>query len=116
MNGKNKHGSLLRRGRAKKYKSSAFKRYTLDKRELKFDPTDFSIDYSDDPKWKTLIGRIAMAQRDYPDGVGIKIALACVKSVVRDRESRKQGYAFCSPDQLERALDLIKRNYRKAGT
>ena len=102
MSGKSE--SLLRRKRTKYYKSTAF---TKTKRDTTF---DIRTDYSDQKSWQDCISRIALAQQDYPEGVGVKVAMGCVESVIRNAEDRKQGYVFCSPSQLEEALSYTKQN------
>jgi len=96
----------LRRKRVRYRQSSAFKQ-----RDISGDIFDFRIDYSDQKSWQTFIGRIAIAQQDYPDGVGVKYAMSCVESVVRDIEYRKQGYVYCSPSQLEEALRRMRKEF-----
>lgn len=100
MNGKNE--SLLRRKRTKYRKNDAF-----EKRDVSRDPFDFKIDYSDQKSWQDCISRIAIAQSK----IGVKSAMACVESVVRDRELRKGGYVYCSPGQLEEALRRMKKEF-----
>ena len=87
----------LRRKRTKYRKDDAFKR-------KKIDVFDFKIDYSNDQSWQNCISRIAIAQSK----IGVKSAMACVESVVRDIEYRKEGYVYCSPGQLEEALKRMR--------
>ena len=90
----------LRRKRTRYYKHSAFK-----KKEQ--DILDFKTDYSDRESWHSCIERIAIAQST----IGVKDAMLCVESVVSDIEYRKEGYVYCSPYQLERALELMRKVY-----
>ena len=68
---------------------------------------DFKVDYSDKKSWHNCISRIALAQYE----IGYKDAMACVESVVRERELRKEGYVYCSPHQLEEALRRMRKIY-----
>jgi|19_taG_2_1085344.scaffolds.fasta_scaffold77255_2 hypothetical protein len=99
MSGKNE--GLFRRRRTKYRKDDAFK-----KRRGK-EILDFRIDYSDDQRWQTAIGRVAIAQ----DKIGVKSAMACMESVIRDIEYRREGYVYCSPAQLEEALKRMRKIY-----
>ena len=77
-----------------------------EKREIR-DVFDFKIDYSDKESWQDCISRIAIAQSK----IGIKSAMACVESVVRNIEYRKEGYVYCSPQQLEESLKRMRKIY-----
>lgn len=99
MSGKNKDG--LRRKRLQLKRSKAF-----DKIE-KTDPFDFRIDYSGEKSWQDCISRVAIAQSQ----IGVKSAMACMESVVRDPEQRQQGYVFISPAKLKEALRRMRKIY-----
>jgi len=71
------------------------------------DPFDFRIDYSGDKSWQDCISRVAIAQSK----IGVKSAMACVESVVRNIERRQQGYVFISPSELEEALRRMRKIY-----
>jgi len=98
MNGKNE--SLLRRKKAIFKKDSAYSKKIRD-------PFDFKIDYSDQKSWWDCIERIAIAQSK----IGIKDAMGCVESVVRDDALRKEGYIYCSPEELKIALQRMREIY-----
>ena len=98
MSGKNEG---LRRRRTRYYKSDAFKRTKSQ------DILDFRTDYSDKKSWWNCIERIAIAQSK----IGYKVAMDCVESVVRNRDLRKEGYAYCSPEELEEALRRMRKIY-----
>lgn len=96
MSGKN---DGLRRKRTKYRKDDAFKKIPIST-----DPFDFKVDYSNHKSWHDCISRIAIAQSK----IGVKSAMACVESVVRNIELRKGGYVYCSPGQLEEALRRMR--------
>jgi len=98
MSGKNEG---LRRRRTQYYKSDAFKRIKSQ------DVLDFRTNYSDKKSWWDCIERIAIAQSK----IGVKNAMGCVESVVRNREMRKDGYIYCSPQELEEALKRMREVY-----
>ena len=91
----------LRRKRTRYYKSDAFKKT---KRQ---DVLDFRTDYSNEKSWWDCIERIAIAQSK----IGVKDAMGCVESVVRNREMRKEGYIYCSPQELREALKRMRKIY-----
>ncbi len=91
----------LRRRRTHYYKSDAFKK---SKRQ---DVLDFRVNHSDKKSWWDCIKRIAIAQSK----IGVKDAMDCVESVVRNREMRKDGYIYCSPQELEEALRRMRKIY-----
>ena len=99
MSGKSE--SLLRRRRTKYKKNSAFEK--RDSAEV----FDFKVDYSEQKSWQDCISRIAVAQSK----IGVKDAMDCVESVVRNRELRRGGYVYCSPSQLEEALRRMRKIY-----
>ena len=98
MNGKNE--SLLRR------KKTVFKKDSAYSRKVR-DPFDFKIDYSNEKSWWDCIERIAIAQSK----ISIKDAMGRVESVVRDDALRKEGYIYCSPEELKVALQRMRKIY-----
>ena len=98
MNGKNE--SLLRRKRTHYKKSDAYTK----KKQTSFNG---KFDYSNEKSWWDCIERIAIAQST----IGVKSAMFCVESVVRNRELRRDGYIYCSPEELKRALWKMRQIY-----
>jgi hypothetical protein len=94
-------GSSRLRGRSRYQGGDSF-----DKREVQ-DIIDLKTDYSDQKSWQDCISRIAIAQYT----IGVKPAMSCVESTVSDIESRRGGYIYCSPSQLEEALRRMRKFY-----
>lgn len=101
------------------YKSKSFGRRSTGKRRVyrKTDSHEFANDrlflfnYSDSKDWQTAISRVALSQRDYPEGVGVKVSMDCMERAVRDRKSREMGYVYCSPKDIKVALGFMAREY-----
>lgn len=97
MSGKN---DGLRRKRTKYRSNEGYTRRAVQ-------DNNFFIDYSNDKTWWACIERIAIAQSK----IGVKDSMRCVESIVMDREQRREGYIFCSPQQLNAALRLMREIY-----
>lgn len=71
----------------------------------------YLYNYSDKKDWQSAISRLALSQRDYPQGVGVKISMDCMERSVRNRENRKGGYVYCSPQDIRVALGFMGKAY-----
>ena len=71
----------------------------------------YRINYSDKKDWQSAISRVALSQRDYPKGVGVKISMDCMERSVRDRKIREMGYVYCSPQEIRVALGFMGKAY-----
>jgi hypothetical protein len=115
-----KEGEEETRGASLLYRSKSFRKKDHGRRKL-FRKAEYReiandhllfIDYSDQKNWQDAISRIALSQQDYPKGVGVKISMDCMESAVRDHETRKGGYIYCSPQEIKVALRSMARAYK----